>query len=221
MRTKRFITKGGTPGAAAAGRLGGAILAGGKATRLGGAAKGLLQVGGCECERNKGFSIIEKLIQALLQAGVEEVVILANDRRMYGSFGCEVVPDLRPGLGPLGGIEAALAYFAGRLDATVVLPCDVPGISAKEVKALTTAYAQGLERVVFARTGSSFCHPLCAVVHNGILSELSAAIDRGQRTVRDFWSTVGSAEAPFADANVFANINTPSDLQRWQSTTNI
>lgn len=42
------------------------------------------------------------------------------------------------------------------------------------------AFTGGTVPVALAETGVFFGHPLCAVVHNGLLPQISAAIDRGQ-----------------------------------------
>lgn len=190
------------------GRLCGAILAGGRATRLGGVAKGLLKV-------QDGMSILDRLIQELNRAGVEDVVILSNDMSRYESFGYPVVRDLRMGVGPMGGIEAGLHYIANRYEALVLLPCDIPEITAGEIRALLASYAPRREGVVFARMGGSICQPLCAIVHNALLRDISAAIDRGDRGVGRLWSSLGGVAVDFDDPGPFLNINTPDDLRAW------
>ena len=99
--------------------IGGVILAGGNANRLGGCAKGVIQV-------SKGFSIVEKLINEFLKTGIDTIVIAANDPAPYLHFGVEVISDIRPGIGPMGGIESGLMHFTGRFDAVMFVPCDMP-----------------------------------------------------------------------------------------------
>ncbi len=150
----------------------GAILAGGKARRMGGIAKGMLSANG-------HLSLIERLVVHMMRSGVDEIIIAANDERPYTRIGCAVIPDRRTDAGPLAGIEAALNYFMGRYDAVRCLPCDLPSVSWKEMSALLATFARTGGPVVFAQTEGSARHPLCAVVHTDLLDRVSAALDRG------------------------------------------
>lgn len=79
----------------------GVILAGGSAARLGGLAKGLLS-------RSNGPPIAVCLSGQMLAAGVGEVVIVCNNPGPYEHMGLKILPDIRPGQGPMGGIETGL-----------------------------------------------------------------------------------------------------------------
>ena len=188
-------------------RLGGAILAGGRARRLGGIDKGALRDPG-------GATIIERLIERLVAAGIDEIVIVGDPAR-HAACGREVIADLRPGMGPLGGIEAALAHFTGAAEAVVFLPCDMPAATAEVIGHLMDVFAAGDSPVVCAETGDFFWHPLCAVVHNGIMSQVSDAIDRGRRSVQELWRRLGAAAVHFEDETAFFNVNTPADVDSW------
>jgi FdhD protein/molybdopterin-guanine dinucleotide biosynthesis protein A/molybdopterin-guanine dinucleotide biosynthesis protein len=97
-------------------RIAAAILAGGKAARLGGMFKGLLPAA-------TDGTLIQRLIGRLAAAGIDEVILAANGAPPYALFGKTIVADLHPGTGPLGGIEAALCHLAGRYDSVLFLPC--------------------------------------------------------------------------------------------------
>ena len=186
-----------------------AILAGGQATRLGGVAKGMLDAGGA--------SVVERLVEQLRAAGVERIMIVANDADPYRDCGLEIIGDRRPGLGPLGGIEAAVCALTGEAEATVLAPCDSPGLTAEVFGRLIGAFASGQAPGVCARTGDSIWHPLCAVVHNEIVAEVSAALDAGRRSVQDVWRSLGVQPVDFSDSDAFVNINTPADLADYQA----
>ena len=189
-------------------RIAGAILAGGKARRMGGIAKGMLPANG-------HLSLIERLVVHMMRSGVDEIIIAANDERPYTRIGCAVVPDQRTDAGPLAGIEAALGYFAGRYDAVLCLPCDLPSVSWKEMSALIATFARTGDPVVFAQTEGSDSHPLCAVVHTNLLDRVSAALDAGQSAVHDLWLQVEGTAVQFDNANAFANLNSPEDVEAW------
>jgi len=189
-------------------RIAGAILAGGKARRMGGIVKGMLPIGG-------RVSLIERLMVHMMRSGVKETVIAANDERPYIRIGCAMVPDRRADAGPLAGIEAALQYFAGRYDAVLCLPCDLPALSWKEMSALVTAFAGTGGPVVFAQTEDAESHPLCAVVRTDLLDKVSAALDRDERGVHDLWLQLEGTAVPFDNPNAFVNLNSPDDLDAW------
>jgi molybdopterin-guanine dinucleotide biosynthesis protein A len=184
------------------------ILAGGRASRFSGCAKGLLELPG-------GVSIIENALAAVAAAGIAPVTILANDPEPYAHRGVEIVPDRRPGLGPLGGIEAALFHYAGRCEAVLVLPCDLPGITDLEVRALRAAFAESRPPAVVAATDDGFWHPLCAVARVDLLPAVNRALDAGRNGVYRLWRGVGAVPLYFDDAAPFFNVNTPADLDRW------
>jgi len=190
-------------------KLGAAILAGGAARRYGGEDKASLDCG-------DGRTIVRRLLDELAAAGLEEVVICADERRRYEALGAAVVADLRRGAGPLGGIEAALAHYHGRADGVVLLPCDLPAISAGEILALMDAFRAGRGRIVVARTSDSLRHPLCAVVPGGLLPEVTAALDAGELGVGELWRKLGAAEVPFEDEAPFFNVNAPGDMAAWR-----
>ena len=73
------------------------ILAGGDARRLGNIPKGKLKF-------PDGTSIIQRLIDQLETAGIDNVAISANDLTAYGEFEKQIVTDKRIGIGPLAGL---------------------------------------------------------------------------------------------------------------------
>ena len=77
---------------------------------------------------------MEKQVAELARSGTEEMIILANNPLPYKAFGSKIVPDLRSGTGRLGGIEAAVSYYASRFRATLFLSCDLPGITARQIR---------------------------------------------------------------------------------------
>ena len=190
-------------------RLSGAILAGGKASRYGGRPKGLLPLA-------EGETMLARIIGELRAAGLDDIVVVANDRAAYRHLQREIVPDLRPGLGPLGGIEAALHHLAPRCDGVLLLPCDLPGITAAEIAALRQAFVSVPAPVVMAETERGRCHPLCAIVDVSITPAVSQAIDAGRRSPYRLWLEVGAMLVHFEEAGPFFNLNTPADLARWR-----
>ena len=187
----------------------GAILAGGNARRVGGVAKGVLKAGG-------GLSIVEHLINEMSYAGVSDNVIIANNPEPYQDYGVKIIADIREDIGPIGGIESGLVHFSGQSDAVMFVPCDLPNITAKEMLVLKETFVESEAPVVFAETPGFFWHPLCVVVHNGLIKQVSSAIDCGERKIREVWRRVKVVRVLFDDETAFFNVNSSKDIDQWR-----
>src|SRR5262249_62300734 len=97
----------------------GVILAGGRASRMGGRDKAFAAV--------DGEPIAVRTVR-LFQGLFEQVIVSTNRPERFGAFAVDTVPDLRPGCGPLAGIEAAM--LASRHPWVFVVACDMPGLDA-------------------------------------------------------------------------------------------
>jgi hypothetical protein len=122
------------------------------------------------------------------------------------------IPDLRPGIGPIGGIEAGLEHFRGEHDAALFVPCDLPGITRQEISRLISKFNESGAQVVYAQDGLFVSHPLCAIVHSGLLTVIRGLVAEGHRKVADMWARLGGAAVRFEDAAPFYNVNASADL---------
>lgn len=100
----------------------GAILIGGRSTRMGTPKHAIALP--------DGRAMIEHVADVLRQV-CPRLVVLGPDSPLPG---VPAIPDLRPGLGPLAGIEALLA--SGLDDTYLVVPCDMPRLTAEVLQAL-------------------------------------------------------------------------------------
>jgi molybdopterin-guanine dinucleotide biosynthesis protein A len=181
-----------------------AILAGGRATRLGGRDKSALVVG--------GRTILDRQIAMLSEVdGVDEILIVGSATHPPA----RTIGDIVPGCGPLGGIHAALTE--ARHDAVFVLACDTPYPTGSLVRYLFEV--AGDTDVVVPRTESGY-HPLCAVYARRCLDTVAERLAAGRFKVADLFDevrtrVVSAGElARFGDPRrLFANVNTPADYQ--------
>lgn len=97
------------------------ILAGGKSSRMG-TDKGLLLF--------NGKPLVQKIIEQLSPV-VNEVIIVSNNHA-YEQFGLQVIGDLIKGIGPAGGIHAALNHTDR--EQIFVVSCDMPFITTNAVR---------------------------------------------------------------------------------------
>ena len=103
-----------------------AILAGGHATRLGGADKSALVVG--------GETILTRVLRQL-ESVTSQVVLVGGAVRGSHASGLPIVPDRYANAGPLAGIHAALAEAPS--SHVLVLACDLPFVTAPFLTHLT------------------------------------------------------------------------------------
>ena len=188
-----------------------AVLAGGKASRFGGIAKGLLPVDG-------RLSIIQRLTGEIAAAGIDEIVLVANDPRPYSFLGKTVIPDLHPGIGPMAGVESALHHLAERYESVLFMPCDMPNISAAEIAALLKAHVAAPHRIIVAEGEELQQYPLCAVVPVDNLASVVETIDSGRYGVGRLWRMLDSVPVCIDDQMRLFDLDTPEDFDRWRQT---
>ena len=189
--------------------LGAAILAGGKAGRLGGRPKGLIELPG-------GETLLGRLLRIVRDVGLEDVIVSANDPAPYRHLGLPIITDRRSDAGPLAGIEAALYHFAGKAEGVLVLSSDLSSVEAEHLLKLLSAWVSKKTvacACVREEAEPEGCHlePLIAVVSVELKDALSAFLDQGGRRVRDFYQAQRSTLVPLP-ASAVTNINTPEDL---------
>ncbi|MGY6214293.1 molybdenum cofactor guanylyltransferase MobA [Methylolobus aquaticus] len=183
----------------------GIVLAGGRARRLGGTDKGLI-----DC---RGRPLVAYAV-ALLQAVAGSVVINANrNAERYATFGYPVIPDATDAFdGPLAGLLAGLAY--ARSGYVLTLPVDAPLMTEAVLRRLPDALAAQEADVCVPADGARL-QPVFMLARRSLKSSLEAYLADGGRKV-DAW--LAGQRLAIADCSdvpaVFANVNAPEDLAR-------
>ncbi len=185
--------------------MGAAILAGGRASRLGGIAKGLIPL-------VDGLTIIDRMIAEIRASGIDEIILSTNDAEIYGSYMLPIVPDLEPEKGPLGGLCGILGYFQDKTDAVLIMPCDMPNITSREIITLCRAFAGSQQAITYASTNDGVEHPLCAVVDVAAYDLICDAVRNGRLGVGRLWRELEGETVIFTNVDAFININTPEDV---------
>ncbi len=185
-----------------------AILAGGRARRLGGQDKRALRVG--------RTTILERQLAAL-DGLVDRVFVVGGDPSAAGGARPEVVPDRLPDAGALGGLYTALCEAAG--PHVLVVACDLPFVTPPLLARLISLAGDECDAVVPRSADGP--QPLCAVYARRLAGDVRRRIESGRLKVQDLFETirvreVGPAEvATFdPDGRLFFNVNTPDDLAR-------
>jgi molybdopterin-guanine dinucleotide biosynthesis protein A len=185
----------------------GLVLAGGRASRMGGADKARIVVG--------GVSIIDRVV-ARLRPQCDRLIVNANDAARFADLGLAVVPDSVPDYaGPLAGILAGLdwaARAAPELAWMVSVPSDCPFLPSDLVARLHQARVAG-GAVLACAASRQQRHPVVALWPVALREDLRQALTHGVRKV-DQWTArypIGIAEWPAEPVDPFFNVNTPAD----------
>ncbi len=202
----------------------GYVLAGGKSSRMG-SDKALVPL--------SGKPLIEHAVAKLRRICIEVAILSANPQL---SEYAPLVPDLHPGCGPIGGIEAALAHSSR--DWNLILPVDLPflpGVFLERWVSACCTSRGGLKLSLF-RVGER-PQPTLLMVHRDVASSLAGALERGEyqlfqalgaaageiadREGRPFGQVIENRTVRAEDADWFANLNTPDDVAAAESRQNL
>jgi molybdopterin-guanine dinucleotide biosynthesis protein A len=186
----------------------GLVLAGGLGRRMGGVDKGLRPF--------RGKPMVAWALERL-RPQVDAILINANQNlEAYQAFGHPVISDRIGGFaGPLAGLHAGL--LAATTPLLVTAPCDSPFLPADLVARLAAARAAQDADLAVARTGDQ-PHPVFSLVRREVLDSLSRFLEGGGRKIDTWYSALHVVEVAFDDeAEAFANINTPQELNLLES----
>ena len=174
----------------------GYVLAGGQSARMG-RNKALLPW--------RGTSLLEHIAREVQAAAGVVTIVGVGDRP---GFRC--VPDAAPGMGPLGGIAAALSD--SNAEWNLITACDMPGLNRVWLARLLQDAG---DDVTVPVTADNRLHPLCAVWRSTAAPAVQDALDAGTRTVTDVVRRLRCRTIVVEDEALVANVNTPGDWARF------
>jgi len=184
------------------------ILAGGRATRMGGVDKGLMMM--------QQKPLIQHVIERL-KPQADELLINANrEIAQYQSFGYTVLPDEQADfIGPLAGFSLGLKHC--RHDYLLTVPCDSPSLPLDLVQRLMQALQTHDADIAVATSGGD-THPVFSLCKKTALPSLTDYLNKGGRKVSAWQKSLNYVEVDFNDcSDAFINLNTPEDLLTLES----
>jgi len=184
------------------------ILAGGRATRMGGGDKPLKVL--------RGVPILSHVLARVARDGRALVLNANGDPDRFAPFGLPVVADAESDFpGPLAGILAGLDWAAARGMAGDVLsvPGDCPFIPHDLGARLEEARQAAGVPLACAGSGG-WTHPVIGLWPVSLREELRTAMAAGERKIDRFTARFGcaTAEWPVEPFDPFFNVNTPDEL---------
>ena len=180
------------------------IIAGGKSGRFGGDKSIYV---------HEGRPLISHVLD-VIKPVFNDIKIIASDSEKFSFLGLEIIPDIIPGLGPLGGIYTALE----KIDCTrvFIFPCDMPFLNTEFVEYMSRI--PDLYDVIVPKAGDFF-QPLHAIYSRKSLSKIKKQIDEKNFKMSSIFEDlnirivgedeIGFYEDPFV---MFKNINFKADL---------
>ena len=182
----------------------GVILSGGQSRRMGRDKAGLSLA---------GQSFLDRMTKEL--SPLFDGIYVSVDRP--GRYpGCRELPDLRPGQGPLAGLEAA--FLRTGTEAVFLTAVDLPFASPDLARRVLAGAGDGDACVIRRRDGG--VEPLFALYRRSCLPALTACLDEGRRAVKALLDRVDCRWLEEDDLGGFDleralwNINTQTDFRR-------
>jgi molybdenum cofactor guanylyltransferase len=158
-----------------------------------------------------GVAMGARMVDTLRLVGCDPVVFVGGEPGALGPLGADVVADMAPGEGPLGGVVTALDHFAHTADHVVVVSCDMPFLGADDLRPLIVRAEIADVDVIVGR--SSRPQPLCAVWSTGAAGRVRAAFARGTRSIHGVLDELDTEDVR-VPMRAVRNINTPADLDQ-------
>ncbi|WP_137939055.1 molybdenum cofactor guanylyltransferase MobA [Chitinivorax sp. B] len=172
------------------------ILAGGRAQRMAGRDKGLVEL--------NGVPLVQWVVAAIRQQ-VGDILISANrSLDHYQALGFQVVQDLQTDFpGPLAGVLAGFDVLTtGEL---LVVPCDVPLLPRDLVMHMRAKLVGQVELVIAADPHR--IHPAIFLCRASVRDSLREFVSTGRRQVRAWQSELNTNVCYFDDPVCFTNLN--------------
>ena len=186
-----------------------ALISGGKASRLDGRVKALIEI--------DGRPILERQLE-VLRPRFPAVAVAANDATPYQGMGLPVLADQVLGQGPLAGIASALRWC--RRPYLLVVAGDMPYLDPRVVDLLLRRRWRGID-VVAPFVGDT-PQPLFALYARGCLATIERCLDAGKLKLSSLLTEEGlrvrrvyEAELRSIDSDLrcLTNVNTSADIR--------
>lgn len=165
----------------------GGIFVGGRGTRMGGVAKGLLRA-------PDGGTLVDRWVRLFRALGLEPCLV--GEHEAYAAVALERVPDATGGVGPLGGLVALLERAEGPV---IAVACDMPFVSAALLERLVTTPSRA---PILAPRREGRWEPLFARYDARALPLARAQLERGRGALFALLDAAGAEELPMGAAEL-------------------
>jgi molybdopterin-guanine dinucleotide biosynthesis protein A len=179
----------------------GLVLSGGRSTRMKRDKAKLEYAGKPQLER--AMELISPVVERSF------VSLRAEQRSDPQRAAYEAITDLKPNLGPLAGIQAAL--HAHPQNAWLVLACDLPFLDAATLQHLIARRAPTRLATAFRSRFDDLPEPLCAIYEPASLPAIEAWIAQGENCPRKWLSRSDVELLALPELRALDNVNTAEE----------
>jgi len=171
--------------------------------------------------RNKAFlqigqkAIIEREIE-ILSTLFSRIIVVTNSLETHKHLGVDLVSDIVPDKGSLGGIYSGL--IASKEEHNFIVSCDLPFLNAGLISYMVEI-TNGYD-IVVARLGR-FLEPLHAIYSRHCLIAIKRQMDRNELRIQSFFKEMRVKHIRKSDIKkydpqgiTFFNVNTENDLRK-------
>lgn len=134
-----------------------------------------------------------------------EKLLSAQQASLLPGADWRLVPDLRPGCGPLGALESVLS--AMRSDAALCVACDLPFFTRELGQAMLRAFREGADCLI-CRDETGRVHPVCAIYRRQALPVVAGQLQAGDFRMMHLLANLKTDHFSVAAAQM-QNANTP------------
>lgn len=182
----------------------GAILAGGRSSRMG-RDKALLRFGNA--------TLVEHLVRIATSVFAETLVIVNDRSKLEGLalHGAQAYGDLEKDRGPMGGVCTALAY--ARFETCCVLTCDMPYVDQVLIRQFLCFWEPSYDALCVEDL-SGFRHPFPGIYRVSMHGLLQGSLERGEASMKRSLDTARVKSLVLEEERVLYNMNTPEDYDR-------
>jgi len=180
----------------------GVVLAGGKSSRMG-EDKGLISV--------DGQAMVLASIN-LLKSFTERIIIISNNPA-YEQFGCEVIKDIVPNKGPMGGILTGLTNAT--TEEIICLTCDMPYLTENVIQKLIDFSEPDSPTIIEFQNR---LQPLVGIYNRALIPKIQADIEQDKLKILKLLKQINHQVLSLSENEVgsktFFNLNKKEDLSK-------
>lgn len=159
---------------------------------------------------DSGMVLVQRPIESLRTVFGQRIKLVGECDSSIPALADGMIPDLHPGLGPIGGILSALRACEGSV---FVLAGDMPGIRPANVLRLLAAAVRSEDAwAVLARTDR--VHPCAGLYRPTCIDALANALASDRRRLTEAIPQKHVVTCQIDEAAV-RNVNTPDDAERY------
>ena len=181
---------------------------------------GLILIGGRSTRMHQDKSVLQyhasnqrdHLIQ-LLSPICSRVFLSCNAAQAIQlSKSYDVLQDIFEGIGPIGGIHAALKKYPSAT--WLVVACDLPFLSERTLSLLISNRQKDKQATAFRSGENGFPEPLLAIYEPAAYPEITLGIEKGMYSPSKVLLNMDVAWLEVPDENELKNVNDPDGYQR-------